>query len=1237
MKMIDDEDAVRACRADAARAMGAGPLDRACMRVDRRTRGAGMRRGGRLGGTDYADPGLVGITNFSGNNRFDTAAGGGEAGVASGFGIVALVRVDSLTGVSQCFASRSGGASEGYFFNVDSSNAVNFQAKSTAGFPGTTRYQLTANDVGKVLCFIGLYTGAGALLRLFANRVERGTGTAMVGYVAPTSVKYQLSGLAGGTSQPATGLTVLADAAFQGVPTDAQLQDFFDRARARGDLPDTIDGATVTHRWSAKEELLRLPHVIGRKAYGARLFSDTVYLATAGSSLPGVNTGFWCAHYCSQSMLSGGGTNGILIGRRTESPSAGWEIYSATAGAQVVFYISQASGSAVQVIYNVTAADIGRPLLLLVMFDAAQQKARFIVNRTEVTAVTCTGYTPASAIPLRLGRHAVDAVTGNGADKTNWFGTSGGHASLTAAEISQLFDDVERTGRIASVAGKTDHLWDPTLDIAANALAMPTTIADRIGSDTLTRTGTLEVAAYTDTAPGSPAQLTDRVTNAAADALIKVGQPAVRIIDPSIDGRRTLGAQGFTADCHFSATAGIRGAATGLTLLVALRIDQLPSGTAAGRPVVNTYAPASSPTTGYSLYGYNGALNLYIVSTATNRIVYTPVAGDVGRLMVVAFTWDGTTFRGYVDAAQTMADAAGAFAPNITTGMLVGKAANSTTEKNDFCSVFAVAGCDQALTVAELQEVQRTLQATGRIVLPAGKINPHNYDLTADVLASGVDAVPSTVLDRAGSDNLTRVGPDVALGGKQGLRLSASGQAASAASGGVQGSNTALTVSLLYSPITTIVGALGGHYPASKQNGAAGWIFKRLGAGGTNGTLSVSLSGTATAAYVVQSGDIGTLMHLAFTYDGTNLRWYVNGNLTGTAAVASVALPSTPMTIGYGYGDPTAAMNDGACFAIGGGAYVATQAELAAQATASIAAGQLVAIPGKTDDRRYNFAQDAIDQATSLPAKYVNRANATDDPLARLGSGLTLAQKTERVWSYETIPILPGITVSDATMYYDTASAGIAGAASGFWVALLYCVLSQSVASRSRIPVAHEGNGGVGGWRFQTNGTNSSLFFNCVAADGTGKLSPASVINASDVGKLQIAVGVYDAPAGLVRLYNKRALVSTGTAITGYLPTATGMRVGGSSGLTTLIPDGIATYGVAGGAGIPSLAEVLALTDAVMAGERVKAIAGKTDGLWDFFGETALPAQMTDRIGAQHLARVGTPIYSPQYARGWGF
>jgi hypothetical protein len=411
---------------------------------------------------------------------------------------------------------------------------------------------------------------------------------------------------------------------------------------------------------------------------------------------------------------------------------------------------------------------------------------------------------------------------------------------------------------------------------------------------------------------------------------------------------------------------------------------------------------------------------------------------------------------------------------------------------------------------------------------------------------------------------------------------------------------------------------------------------------------------SAVRIYRAGSGDltVGTAAAMdamvpkmvAVTWDGTTWTPYDNG-VAGTPSVATL-LPSDttfrvgayPTTTGSGAGVSTQ-------YAIAGCDQALSAAEIAAVYSTWRATGVVQLPAGKLNPHHYDLTQDIIANggpSAGVPAQVLDRVGT--DHLTRVGTGLQVSQRTERLWSYETTPILYGASALDMSNYYDCPTA-LGEGSSSFWAAMMFTVTSQAVASKARVPFASASAApsNISGFSMNTSGTNtlcSTTFYNGL---GGGVSGPTGVIAPADIGKILLLVSVLDAPAGKVRTYWKRAESGTGTNYTAYVASTAGMRIGRTYLATDYTPDGIQVWGVAAGIGLPSLAQVQAMFDQTQASERIGSIAGMTslrvDLTQDALGNAAaLPASLVDRqSGTYNFTRTGAVSTATTHARAFGW
>jgi hypothetical protein len=335
-------------------------------------------------------------------------------------------------------------------------------------------------------------------------------------------------------------------------------------------------------------------------------------------------------------------------------------------------------------------------------------------------------------------------------------------------------------------------------------------------------------------------------------------------------------------------------------------------------------------------------------------------------------------------------------------------------------------------------------------------------------------------------------------------------------------------------------------------------------------------------------------------------------------------------------------VND-ALYKLAGGPYSLTAAEID-QLYGDHFDGIFRGIPGKTTSL-YNIGADIEAAGDAAPTTIVDRGIGAAH-LTRVGANVKSTYDRRRLWSYESSPILYGATMPTPADSYESAI-GFAGDNAGFWALVFIMLNAQGAANVStavRTLFSRRGAAN-GGWDLSTSGPNGMLAFGCGGIGGAGKVASSSfVLSASDVGKMLLAYGVWDGPAQTARLYVKRAQVGTGTVFTGgtFVPetgsTFLGRRQDGQA-----VDSSITIYGAACGLGVPTLAEIQAHHDDVMANERLlRGIPGKTSLCVDLTADVianggALPAQALDRVGSAHFARNGNPTLARQYARAWGW
>lgn len=925
--------------------------------------------------------------------------------------------------------------------------------------------------------------------------------------------------------------------------------------------------------------------------YGIGNFSAANFYQTAvGGGEPGVASGFGVATLLR--LLRVPTATNAAGGYGTLSYVSWYHPYVAAGGALQSYIMNGAGTLIASKSRQFTASDVGRLFLTLMLHDGSF--LRHYVDRAELPgAPACAGLTQYAGAQHEIGGVANHAQFGGDLEVISQVAFRG---VPSAAQIEAFFDAARALGELPNaMQGATiSHRWPDRS--ALRALAGQT----------------------------APATLTDTITRAAADALARQGSPTVVTIDTSRDGRRMLGVQGWSPSNLYQTNGGIRGSSTsGLWVGFYGRLDALAAGMALFRYATSGwYLQQSAATTfRFVIFDAGGAFTASPNFTVSSADLAQPMA------ILAQYTGAGGALRLYAKRVQQGADVTGAITLGVpTTPMQVG----FYTAQPYASTIAGIVGANRGdLTLAEIQEWFDAIERTGRIAQIAGKTSAadggHLYDFTRDILDAG-GAVPAQILDRIGTDHLTRVG---------GLRVTttpANGIADFSASHWIQSAGVTLpgSASGFYAEALGyyVAGASAEDWFSCAAFAAtAGW---RLGS--WNGYANVQAGDGAAAKGAVGSALMSPgLNHLALVYDGSVLKQFLNGTLYNTTTTFTYAVSTLAAT--FGINRPSAPANITTKSGLLGGAYgllAPSDAQIAAAASAALSAGRIVGVPGHS--QRYDLVQDVIDAGGKVPAIWRERV-ANTNTMTTVGAPLQVAQRTERVWSYETSPIYYGASGFGAGDQYAYAN-GFVGDAAGFWALLWYVITSQSVPSATRILL------GCGGWDIRTSLANSTIGLGFMDGASSYTIVGTTAITAADVGKVQCFGFCWDGPAQQVRPFSKRTALAA-TARSGYTAAPGALAFGRV--LSWPADAGISLLGFAVGFGSPANAEFLAAYDAGMAQERVAGIAERSSTLVDLTLDAkgnggVLPAVLADRAGGgRALTRAGNVTTTPHYARAYGW
>jgi hypothetical protein len=714
----------------------------------------------------------------------------------------------------------------------------------------------------------------------------------------------------------------------------------------------------------------------------------------------------------------------------------------------------------------------------------------------------------------------------------------------------------------------------------------------------------------------------------------------------------------FSAANYFDSQAGggeVGDATTGFGAFYLLQCTGVPTTT----QILYNNAPVAGPFAGHTLQAAANVLRgTAYRDTATNTL--TPsrsVTGtDAGRLIVYGYAFDpgASRLRGYADRgeygnATTMATyVPGTLSSRLgvyrdlslpTTsfrvlGWLTYRGVLSSPNLLALFDAFRTASDAPAsitgATLTHRWSLRETLAATSPQAVVDGAAAP-------SVIPDSVTSAPVDAMARTGAPTVRIIDPSVEGRVSYGaLGFSTTSYFETAVSQGIVGSASGFFVAYRFGvPFTS----------------AADVLVSRENVAGTSG-YSVYV-GTTTVSFLVANGSgyvVATCPvpagHRAITVlcrysggTGGTARIAVDG-VEGSAVALSgtfAALPSQVMRVGAKSPNGLVPAATSTFFAVSGGDLPVSDAEAATFWSQVSAGAALPRIAGKTQ-HEYDVTQDVVANggpSAGAPATVLDRVGT--DHLTRVGTGLVATQRTERLWTYETTPIGYGSGGHTDAAYYENATGGIfPGSTSGFWVAYCFTPTVYNVAASRHIGSSST-TGATGGWQVNSS-NNTSILLSIFDDTGVARSAPLGVYATTDIGKVCLYVGVVDTTNLRLRSYWKRAEVSTGTAITGY-------RLGTQKytwgrGVTAGVPaTDLTVLGFQYGLGIPTLAQVQALYDAVAANDgRMQPIPGMTTSLYDVTLDAAangnvIPATLTDRVGAVPLTRVGSPTTIPQYNR----
>jgi hypothetical protein len=733
---------------------------------------ATMRRmpGGRSGGTGgggQASSGveaLVGLSGFSAANFMQTAAGGGEAGVASGFLVAALFRAlaNTPSATEVITANTAPGITQGYYLRMDGGGGAITLLVGIDGSPAAAGAAavIIPSELGRLhLCL--LYLDASAI-GLWIDRNKRTSAAVNVaGYQVPVS-SQTVGRWLHDPAQTAKDLDILAVASYRGRPTDAQVQAYFDAARSLGDLPATMGGTTPGHRHSLRDELrgtvvvdgqlapaqladtitrapvdalarvgspvVRVidPAIDGRRTLGAQGFSAANYLqgAVGGGLIGAAGQPYWFAIGLTVDSLTAT-ANDAVVSQSNAAGNAGWELnWQSTTILRMMH-----GGAGFTPGITLTASDVGVPMMLLVQYTGTVH--RLYARGVQVGSDTALGYGPAAGSRLKLG-----LGYSNGFRNGSVSSFAGGLSSLTPAQITQAFSDFATTGRVQPIAGATACGYDLTTDTLASGVdAVPAVVLDRVGTDNLTRVGGVSSAGGL-----TLAQRTERLWSYETSPIL-------------------YGVNALTDADYYETTDGVAGHPAGwwYALPFVLESQSVPS-------VARTLVGKLTPLQGWDIRtnGTNSTLSGLMITGDAGAYVSSPSAvlnaADVGKLLLFFLGWDGSKLHGWIKRAEAGTGNAGpGCRPALPTDSFkLGRHGTLSGYSATGIRILGGMGGVGAISFAEVCAAHDAFLAREDLVEVPGKTD-FLVSVKLDTLDNG-GVIPTTLKNRKGPGVLTKIG-----------------------------------------------------------------------------------------------------------------------------------------------------------------------------------------------------------------------------------------------------------------------------------------------------------------------------------------------------------------------------------------------------------------------------------------------------------------------------------------------
>lgn len=703
---------------------------------------------------------LYALRDMNVADYFATAAGGGELGSGSGFGIALGFAPLPRAGGANAIILGKGANYYELYLNNPNQLMLNMVSASTSII---TLYHtfLTGTDTGRFHSIIIAHEGA--LVALYVDG-RKSTSAAIVGNRQATAGTY-LGRRVDGTYPLNDSCLVTPPIAWHGVLSEAAIKELSDSFRTAYDWPKSIAGATLTHRHSLLETLGAATVVDGQIAPAS--LADTVTRAPADAlarvgapkvSVPASREGStrygmlpYESYYQADALIPAT-TRMVMHVRFIINPSGAsvirgvisndssgggfWIGYTSDGVAAPSFMPGWRGSSYYYPSIPGHVSDLNVPVQIAIVYIGGGTSTAYIKRLGQPVAVLgssagstitsgpqklCFGYWPYSNYQ-GFGTTILDAT---------WVTDT---VDVPLSEVTDAMDRTELTNEITGFEARPYHRYIPHLDIVANGgpdLPLPATILDRphtLAPVHLTRVGTPPVFA------------SRRVER-------DFGYEPQPI---------TRGAKGFSPSNHFVSQSPVTVGAPPCWMTIACIIN-----TASATAQVLASSHPATAGSGMLLSFTNGGLTFTLSTTGgTAYSVNYGALPALGRLALIGGWWcpASTTTKmalalnGLSPVGGSNPSPPGTITP--TSLLYIGHEAAATARSATGTTILGVAIGTGNVTASQFRAQYEAWVALDGANVPGipGQTS-HQWQL---VNPDGT--IPATVLDQVGGNHLTRVG-----------------------------------------------------------------------------------------------------------------------------------------------------------------------------------------------------------------------------------------------------------------------------------------------------------------------------------------------------------------------------------------------------------------------------------------------------------------------------------------------